>query len=76
MSMASKLISKVKNGVLPLPRGIKLAAALDARREIGKKCHVELLFTSSNTLSRDHPAVTRLTSWATAHGVSVSFPAP
>lgn len=25
MSMASKLISKVKNGVLPLPRGIKLA---------------------------------------------------
>ena len=25
MSTASKLISKVKNGVLPLPRGIKLA---------------------------------------------------
>ena len=54
----------------------ELTAALDARRGIGKKFHVELLFTTANTLPRDHPAVTRLTTWATAHGVTVSFPAP
>ncbi len=54
----------------------ELTTALDARRAIGKKFHVELLFTSDNTLPRDHPAVTRLTAWAQANGLTVSFPAP
>lgn len=54
----------------------ELTAALEARRAVGKKFHIELLFTSTNTLPRDHPAVTRLTAWAQAHKVTVSFPAP
>lgn len=54
----------------------ELIAALDARRAIGKKFHMELMFTTDNTLPRDHPAVTRLTSWAHAHKLTVSFPAP
>lgn len=53
----------------------ELTAVLDGRRQIGKKFHVELLFTTSNTLPRDHPAVTRLAGWAQANGLTVSFPA-
>ena len=53
----------------------ELTAALDGKKAGGKAPQVEVVFPASNTLPRDHPAVTRLSGWAASHGVAVTFPA-
>lgn len=54
----------------------ELTAILDAKKTAGTAVRAEVVFSVANTLPRDHPAVTRLTAWAAANGVTVSFPAP
>jgi hypothetical protein len=54
----------------------ELTAALAAKKAAGHTVRAEVVFSAANTLPRDHPAVTRLTAWALANGVTVTFPAP
>jgi hypothetical protein len=54
----------------------EVTAAVSAKKSASAKpVGVEVRFTATNTLPRTHPAVLRLTNWAQANGVSVSFPA-
>jgi hypothetical protein len=54
----------------------EVTAAVTAKKSASAKpVGVEVRFTATNTLPRTHPAVLRLTNWAQANGVSVSFPA-
>lgn len=41
----------------------------------GKRLAVEIRFTESNALPREHPAVVRLARWAADNGITVTFPA-
>jgi hypothetical protein len=55
----------------------EVTTALRAKKDTlaGKGLAVEIRFSESNTLSREHPAVYRLARWAAEHGVTVTFPA-
>ena len=55
----------------------EITTALRAKKDTlaGKGLAVEIRFSESNTLSREHPAVYRLARWAAEHGVTVTFPA-
>lgn len=54
----------------------EVTAAVTAKKAASAKpVGVEVRFNANNTLPRNHPAVLRLTNWAQANGVTVSFPA-
>ena len=55
----------------------ELTTALRTKKDTlaGKRLAVEIRFTESNVLPREHPAVYRLSRWATDNGVTVTFPA-
>lgn len=61
----------------PGPRTLEeIKTAVAAKKGAGgKPVGIEIRFTRTNTLPRSHPAVLRLTSWAQANGVTVTFPA-
>jgi hypothetical protein len=51
------------------------AAVKGKKSTSGKAVGLEVRFTADNTLPRDHPAILRLTTWASQNGVTVTFPA-
>jgi nucleoid-associated protein YejK len=55
----------------------EVKAAVQRRKEsTAKSLGVEILFTKTNTLPQDHPAVTQLAKWAgDTAGLTVTFPA-
>jgi hypothetical protein len=54
----------------------EVTAAVSAKKSASAKpIGVEVRFNTTNTLPRTHPAVLRVTNWAQANGVTVSFPA-
>lgn len=62
----------------PAPRTLDevRTAALRRKEEAGAKgLAVEVRFAATNTLPREHPAVTRLERWAAEAGLTVTFPA-
>jgi hypothetical protein len=50
------------------------AAVVAKRKSINHAVGLEIRFTSTNTLPREHPAVVRLTNWAQTNGVAVVYP--
>jgi hypothetical protein len=53
----------------------EVEAAVRAKKDAtDKPVGLEILFSPSNTLPRNHPAVLRLTNWAQSSGITVTFP--
>lgn len=54
----------------------EVTATVSAKKSASAKpVGIEVRFSATNTLPRNHPAVLRLTNWSQANGVTVSFPA-
>lgn len=61
----------------PTPKAFgEVVTAVNAKKDATQKAvGVEIRFPARNSPAQDHPAVLRLTRWAQASGVTVSFPA-